>query len=275
MVIVPAFGVISEVLATSSRRSIFGYKSMVFALAGIGVVAFIVYGHHMFTSGMSPVLRFVTMVTTMLVAVPTGIKIFNWLKTMHGGSLVYRTHTLWALGFLVTFTLGGISGMFFPSIAMDTHLHESYFVVAHFHYVLVGGTVFGFFAAIYYWYPKMTGRMMDERLGTLHFLTAFISYNGVFWPMHRLGVWGMARRHHTYFISTDDFANLPPEAQIGICSFQCPRFCSSCLISSWLLTWWYHTSGCQGPCRPVGWLVLRVDDSVPTPNSLFWEICGW
>ena len=139
VVIVPAFGVISEVLATSSRRSIFGYKSMVFALAGIGVVAFIVYGHHMFTSGMSPVLRFVTMVTTMLVAVPTGIKIFNWLKTMHGGSLVYRTHTLWALGFLVTFTLGGISGMFFPSIAMDTHLHESYFVVAHFHYVLVGG----------------------------------------------------------------------------------------------------------------------------------------
>lgn len=212
VVIVPAFGVISEVLATSSRRSIFGYRSMVFAMAGIGIVAFIVYGHHMFTSGMSPVLRFVTMVTTMLVAVPTGIKIFNWLKTMHGGSLVYRTHTLWALGFLVTFTLGGISGMFFPSIAMDTHLHESYFVVAHFHYVLVGGTVFGFFAAIYYWYPKMTGRMMDERLGTLHFLTAFISYNGVFWPMHRLGVWGMARRHHTYFISTDDFANLPPEA---------------------------------------------------------------
>ena len=147
VVIVPAFGVISEVIATSARRSIFGYRSMVYAMAGIGVVSFIVYGHHMFTSGMSPTLRFVTMLTTMLVAVPTGIKIFNWLKTMHGGSLVYRTHTLWTLGFLVTFTLGGISGMFFPSIAMDLHLHESYFVVAHFHYVLVGGTVFGFYAA--------------------------------------------------------------------------------------------------------------------------------
>ena len=213
VVIVPAFGVISEVIATSARRSIFGYRSMVYAMAGIGVVSFIVYGHHMFTSGMSPTLRFVTMLTTMLVAVPTGIKIFNWLKTMHGGSLVYRTHTLWTLGFLVTFTLGGISGMVFPSIAMDLHLHESYFVVAHFHYVLVGGTVFGFYAAIYYWWPKMTGRMMDERLGVIHFLTGFISYNALFWPMHRLGVWGMARRHHTYFVSTEEaMGALPIEA---------------------------------------------------------------
>jgi len=145
VVIVPAFGIISEVIATSARRSVFGYRSMVYAMAGIGVVSFIVYGHHMFTSGMDPTLRFVTMLTTMLVAVPTGIKIFNWLMTMNGGSLVYRTHTLWALGFLVTFTLGGISGMFFPSMAMDLHFHESYFVVAHFHYVLVGGTVFGLF----------------------------------------------------------------------------------------------------------------------------------
>ena len=209
VVIVPAFGVISEVIATSARRSIFGYKSMVYAMAGIGLVSFIVYGHHMFTSGMSPTLRFVTMLTTMLVAVPTGIKIFNWLKTMHGGSLVYRTHTLWTLGFLVTFTLGGISGMFFPSMGMDVHLHETYFVVAHFHYVLVGGTVFGFYAAIYYWYPKMTGRMLDERLGVLHFLTGFISYNALFWPMHRLGVVGMIRRTHTYYITTDDFQALP------------------------------------------------------------------
>ena len=213
VVIVPSFGIISEVIATSSRRSVFGYRSMVYALAGIGIVAFIVYGHHMFTSGMSPTLRFVTMLTTMLVAVPTGIKIFNWLMTMHGGSLVYRTHTLWALGFLVTFTLGGISGMFFPSIAMDTHLHESYFVVAHFHYVLVGGTVFGFFAGIYYWWPKATGKMLSEKLGVLHFLTAFVSYNALFWPMHRLGVWGMTRRHHTYFVTTEEaLGSLPMEA---------------------------------------------------------------
>ena len=213
VVVVPSFGIISEVIATSARRSVFGYRSMVYAMAGIGVVAFIVYGHHMFTSGMSPTLRFVTMLTTMLVAVPTGIKIFNWLITMYGGSLVYRTHTLWALGFLVTFTLGGISGMFFPSIAMDTHLHESYFVVAHFHYVLVGGTVFGFFAGIYYWFPKATGKMLSEKLGTLHFLCAFVSYNALFWPMHRLGVWGMTRRHHTYFVTTEEaLGSLPMEA---------------------------------------------------------------
>ena len=211
VVIVPAFGIISEVIATSARRSVFGYRSMVYAMAGIGVVSFIVYGHHMFTSGMDPTLRFVTMLTTMLVAVPTGIKIFNWLMTMNGGSLVYRTHTLWALGFLVTFTLGGISGMFFPSMAMDLHFHESYFVVAHFHYVLVGGTVFGLFCGVYYWFPKMTGRMLDEKLGVLHFLTAFITYNGIFWPMHRLGVWGMARRHHTYFISVDEVRGVDGE----------------------------------------------------------------
>jgi len=213
VVVVPAFGVISEVISTSARRSVFGYRSMVYAMAGIGIVSFIVYGHHMFTSGMSPTLRFITMLTTMLVAVPTGIKVFNWLMTMHGGSLVYRTHTLWALGFLLTFTIGGISGMFFPAVAMDLHLHESYFVVAHFHYVLVGGTVFGFVSGIYYWFPKATGKMLDEKLGTIHFLVGFVSYNALFWPMHRLGVWGMARRHHTYFITTEEaIGALPPEA---------------------------------------------------------------
>ena len=213
VVIVPAFGVISEVMATSARRSVFGYRSMVYAMAGIGIVSFIVYGHHMFTSGMSPTLRFVTMLTTMLVAVPTGIKIFNWLMSMNGGSLVYRTHTLWALGFILTFTIGGISGMFFPSVAMDLHLHESYFVIAHFHYVLVGGTVFGLVSGIYYWFPKATGKMLDEKLGVIHFLVGFVSYNALFWPMHRLGVWGMTRRHHTYFITTEEaMGSLPAEA---------------------------------------------------------------
>ena len=277
VVVVPAFGVISEVIATSARRTIFGYRSMVYALAGIGFVAFIVYGHHMLTSGMSPFLRFAVMLTTMLVAVPTGIKIFNWLKTMHRGSLVYRTHTLWALGFLVTFTLGGISGMFFPAIAMDVHLHETYFVVAHFHYVLVGGTVFGLFAGFYYWYPKITGRMMDERLGILHFLLAFVSYNGVFWPMHKLGLLGMTRRHHTYYIRADEYSDiigtLPPEAAqwnefITICAF---IFFLSNLIMVYNMVA-SMLNGRKAPADPWGGWSFEWLTTSPPPTPSFDEI---
>ena len=274
VVVVPSFGIISEVIATSARRSIFGYRSMVYALAGIGIVAFVVYGHHMFTSGMSPTLRFVTMLTTMLVAVPTGIKVFNWLMTLHGGSLIYRTHTLWALGFLVTFTLGGISGMFFPSIAMEVHLHESYFVVAHFHYVLVGGTVFGFFAGIYYWFPKATGRMMNEKLGVLHFLVGFVSYNAIFWPMHRLGVWGMTRRHHTYFVTTEEaMGSLPMEAAgwnmfITVSAFV--FFFSNLILVANMVVSLYR--GAKAPADPWGGWSFEWMVSSPPPTPSFSEI---
>ena len=202
VVIIPAFGIVSEVLATSARRSIFGYKSMVFAMAGIGVVGFIVWGHHMLTSGMDPFWRAAFMITTMAVAIPTGAKIFNWLMTLWGGSLVMKTHTLWSLGFLITFTLGGISGMFFPVAGLDTHFHDSYFVVAHFHYVFIGGTVFALFSGIYYWYPKATGRKLNETLGLWHFLIGFASYNAAFWPMHALGIQGMPRRTHSYTVES-------------------------------------------------------------------------
>ncbi len=276
VVVVPAFGIISEVIATSARRSVFGYRSMVYAMAGIGIVSFIVYGHHMFTSGMSPTLRFVTMLTTMLVAVPTGIKIFNWLMTMHGGSLVFRTHTLWALGFLLTFTIGGISGMFFPSVAMDLHLHESYFVVAHFHYVLVGGTVFGFVAGIYYWFPKATGKMLDERLGAIHFLVGFVSYNALFWPMHRLGVWGMARRHHTYFITTEEaLGALPPEAAgwnmfITVSAFV---FMASffILVANMIIS---SIRGVDAPADPWGGWSFEWMTSSPPPTPSFGHFDG-
>ena len=198
VVVVPAFGIVSEVLATSARRSIFGYRSMVYAMVGIGVVGFIVWGHHMLTSGMSPGWRAAFMITTMAVAIPTGVKIFNWLATLWGGSLVFKTHTLWSLGFLITFTLGGLSGMFFPVAGLDTHFHDGYFVVAHFHYVFIGGIVFALFSGIYYWFPKVTGRKMNETLGLIHFLIGFCSYNAAFWPMHAVGIMGMPRRTHTY-----------------------------------------------------------------------------
>ena len=198
IVILPAFGVLSEIISTFSRRPIFGYTSMVYALTTIGIISFVVYGHHMFTTGADPLFRFIVMLTTMLVAVPTGIKIFNWLATMTGGSIVLNTPMLFALGTVITFTIGGITGIILASIPLDIAFHDTYFVVAHFHYVLVGGTVFSFIAGVYYWYPKMVGKMMDEKLGLLHFAISFISFNAAFYPMHNVGIAGMPRRYATF-----------------------------------------------------------------------------
>ncbi len=211
IVILPAFGVLSEIISTFSRRPIFGYTSMVYAMATIGVISFIVYGHHMFTTGADPLFRFIVMLTTMLVAVPTGIKIFNWLATMTGGSIVLKTPMIFALGTVITFTIGGITGIILASIPVDVALHDGYFVVAHFHYVLVGGTIFSFIAGVYYWYPKMTGKMMNEKLGLLHFATSFIFFNAAFYPMHNVGIEGMPRRYATYdaeFTELNEFISI-------------------------------------------------------------------
>ncbi len=211
IVILPAFGVLSEIISTFSRRPIFGYTSMVYAMATIGVISFIVYGHHMFTTGADPLFRFIVMLTTMLVAVPNGIKIFNWLATMTGGSIVLKTPMIFALGTVITFTIGGITGIILASIPVDVALHDGYFVVAHFHYVLVGGTIFSFIAGVYYWYPKMTGKMMNEKLGLLHFATSFIFFNAAFYPMHNVGIEGMPRRYATYdaeFTELNEFISI-------------------------------------------------------------------
>ena len=211
IVILPAFGVLSEIISTFNRRPIFGYTSMVYAMATIGVISFIVYGHHMFTTGADPLFRFIVMLTTMLVAVPTGIKIFNWLATMTGGSIVLKTPMIFALGTVITFTIGGITGIILASIPVDVALHDGYFVVAHFHYVLVGGTIFSFIAGVYYWYPKMTGKMMNEKLGLLHFATSFIFFNAAFYPMHNVGIEGMPRRYATYdaeFTELNEFISI-------------------------------------------------------------------
>ena len=262
VVIIPAFGIVSEVLATSARRSIFGYKSMVFAMAGIGVVGFIVWGHHMLTSGMDPFWRAAFMITTMAVAIPTGAKIFNWLMTLWGGSLVMKTHTLWSLGFLITFTLGGISGMFFPVAGLDTHFHDSYFVVAHFHYVFIGGTVFALFSGIYYWYPKATGRKLNETLGLWHFLIGFASYNAAFWPMHALGIQGMPRRTHSYTVESG-FAEYNMAITIFAFIFG---------ISQLLLVWNIIYSGRNGEKvgkDPWGGWSLEWSTTSPPPTPSF------
>jgi cytochrome c oxidase subunit 1 len=198
IMMLPGFGIISEVISTHARKPIFGYRMMAFSLMAIIVLGFTVWAHHMFVSGMFPWLRVPMMITTMLIAVPTGIKIFSWLATLWRGVIHLTTPMLFALGFITMFTLGGISGIMLAVIPFDIHVSDTYFVVAHIHYVLFGGSVFTIYAGIYHWFPKMTGRMYDESLGRLHFWLSFIFFNLTFGPMHFVGIDGMPRRVADY-----------------------------------------------------------------------------
>jgi cytochrome c oxidase subunit 1 len=196
VMILPAMGIISEVLPVFSRKPLFGYKAFIFATAGIGALGFSVWAHHMFTTG-SVFLPFFSLLTFMI-GVPTGVKMFNWIFTMFRGKLSFSTPLIFAIGFLTMFLIGGINGAFSASVPVDFALHDTYWVVAHIHYVLFGGSVFGVFAGLYYWFPKMTGRMLDERLGKLHFVLMFLGFNLTFFPMHMLGLAGMPRRIADY-----------------------------------------------------------------------------
>ncbi|HMI70598.1 MAG TPA: cytochrome c oxidase subunit I [Solirubrobacteraceae bacterium] len=198
IMMLPGFGIISEILAVKARKPIFGYRMMAFSLLAIVVLGFTVWAHHMFVSGMQPWIRIPMMITTAIIAVPTGIKIFSWLATLWRGVLHLDTPMLFALGFLTMFTCGGISGVMLAMIPLTIHVSDTYFIVAHIHYVLFGGSLFTIFAGVYYWFPKMTGRMYDERLGRLHFWLTFIFFNLTFAPMHIIGVQGMPRRVYDY-----------------------------------------------------------------------------
>ncbi|HEX5241354.1 MAG TPA: cytochrome c oxidase subunit I [Candidatus Limnocylindrales bacterium] len=196
VMVLPAMGIVSEVLPVFSRKPLFGYKAFIFATAGIGALGFSVWAHHMFTTG-QVFLPFFSLMT-FLIAVPTGVKMFNWIFTMFRGKLTFSTPLLFAIGFLTMFLIGGINGAFSASVPVDFALHDTYWVVAHLHYVLFGGSVFGVFAGIYYWFPKMTGRMLDETLGKIHFVLMIIGFNLTFFPMHILGLEGMPRRIADY-----------------------------------------------------------------------------
>ncbi len=198
ILILPAMGIVSEVLPTFARKPLFGYAAMVYATGLIGFLGFGVWAHHMFAVGMGPIADSAFALSTMIIAIPTGIKIFNWLDTLWGGSLRFRTALYFGVGFIAMFTIGGLSGVMHASPPIDLQQTDSYFVVAHFHYVLFGGTLLGLFAGIYYWWPKVTGRLLDERWGRVHFWLMLVGFNLTFFPMHFLGIMGMPRRIYTY-----------------------------------------------------------------------------
>jgi cytochrome c oxidase subunit I len=263
IMMLPGFGIMSEVISVFSRKPIFGYRLMALSLMAIVVLGFSVWAHHMFVSGMATWLRVPMMVTTLLIAVPTGIKIFSWLATIWNGKLHFNTPFLFALGFLSMFVIGGLSGVMLGAVPIDIHVSDTYFIVAHIHYVLFGGSVFTIFAGMYYWFPKMTGRMYDERLGKLHFWLTFVAFNCTFFPMHLIGVEGMPRRVADYaprfaawnmFISLSAFAL---GASVLVFLYN--------MITSWRM-------GEPAPANPWRALTLEWQVSSPPPTFNFTEI---
>ncbi|WP_269622476.1 cytochrome c oxidase subunit I [Prochlorococcus marinus] len=198
IMVLPAFGLVSEILPIHSRKPLFGYTTMVYSIMGIVVLGLIVWAHHMFTSGTPPWMRLFFTIATAFIAVPTGIKFFNWVATLWGGRISINSAILFSCGFIVNFVLGGITGVALAQVPFDVHVHDTYFVVAHFHYIVYGGSVFVIFSSIYHWYPKFTGKMLNEKLGKLHFIITFIGFNLCFAPQHWLGLNGMPRRVAEY-----------------------------------------------------------------------------
>jgi cytochrome c oxidase subunit 1 len=263
IMILPGFGIVSEVISTFSRKPIFGYRLMALSLMAILVLGFSVWAHHMFVSGMAAYLRVPMMVTTLLIAVPTGIKVFSWLATLWEGKIHFRAPMLWALGFVSMFVIGGLSGVMLGAVPIDIAVSDTYFIVAHIHYVLLGGSLFTIFAGIYYWFPKMTGRMYDERLAKIHFWLTFLAVNATFFPMHLIGIQGMPRRVATY---EDQFANW--NLFISISSFVLGAS-FMIFVYNMIVSW---KSGPIAPANPWGGRTIEWLVDSPPPVFNFDEV---
>ncbi len=258
IMILPGFGIISEIVSVMSRKPIFGYRLMALSLLGILVLGFSVWAHHMFVAGMADWLRVPMMISTLLIAVPTGVKVFSWLATLWEGKIRLNTPMLFALGFISMFVIGGLSGIYLASVPIDIHASDTYFIVAHIHYVLFGGSVLTIFAGIYYWFPKMTGRMYSERLGKWHFWLTFVSFNLTFFPMHWVGLVGMPRRVADY---ADRFADLNLFVTI-----------SSFALGASVVIFFYNVivSWARGPVAESNpWRAMTLEWQVSSPPPVF------
>lgn len=260
IMILPIFGLISEILPVHARKPIFGYRAIAYSSIAISFLGLIVWAHHMFTSGTPPWLRMFFMINTMVIAVPTGIKVFSWLATIWGGKLRLNTAMLFAMGFVSMFVIGGISGVMVSSAPFDLHVHDTYFVVAHLHYVLFGGSVFGIYAGTYHWFPKMTGRMVNETLGRIHFVLTFIGFNLAFLPMHKLGLEGMNRRIAEY---DPKFTTLNLVCTIG-------SYILAVSVIPFLINMgWSIFKGAKAPSNPWGGLTFEWLTTSPPPPENF------
>jgi cytochrome c oxidase subunit 1 len=260
IMVLPGFGIISEVIPVFSRKPIFGYKAIAYSSFGIALIAFLVWGHHMFVSGQSEFANFIFSLLTMFVAVPTGIKVFSWVGTMYKGSIHFNAPMLYAMGFLELFTIGGLTGVFLATLAIDVHLTQTYFIVAHFHYVMVGGTLMALLAGLHYWFPKMFGKMYSESAAKVAFTLVLLGFNVTFFPQFILGAQGMPRRYWDYL---PEFTLLNQISTVG----------SWLIAAGFFYTAYYFIkaliSGPKAPSNPWAALTLEWQTASPPPHDNF------